>query len=72
MDQLDQAQAFEEQHRADALSRIAVQVNVPVPESRDCNDCGEPIPKARLQASPSAKRCIVCQERFERRQQGIR
>ena len=31
-----------------------------------CVDCGEPIPFARLQASPSASRCIDCQEAHER------
>jgi len=30
-----------------------------------CLDCGEPIPEARLEAYPSAARCIDCQSRFE-------
>ncbi len=30
-----------------------------------CVECGEPIPYARLAASPSAARCIGCQERLE-------
>jgi RNA polymerase-binding protein DksA len=31
-----------------------------------CTDCGEDVAFARLQAYPTAKRCIVCQERRER------
>ena len=31
-----------------------------------CSDCGEPIPLARLQATPSAARCIDCQQARER------
>lgn len=30
-----------------------------------CSDCGDDISFARLHASPSAKRCMVCQEKFE-------
>jgi RNA polymerase-binding protein DksA len=31
-----------------------------------CQDCGAPIPVARLVANPAAVRCIACQERHER------
>jgi RNA polymerase-binding protein DksA len=31
----------------------------------ECVDCGTDIPFARLQANPSASRCIACQERVE-------
>lgn len=31
----------------------------------DCLDCDTSIPLARLEANPSALRCIACQERFE-------
>ena len=31
-----------------------------------CSDCGDDIDFARLQAYPTAKRCIVCQEKRER------
>lgn len=30
-----------------------------------CTDCGEPIAEARLEAYPSAARCIDCQTRLE-------
>lgn len=32
----------------------------------DCIDCGLEIPEARRKATPSAKRCIVCQTCVER------
>ena len=35
-----------------------------------CTDCDETIPSARLQAYPSAARCIRCQEAAERRGPG--
>lgn len=33
-----------------------------------CIDCSKRIPVARLQIKPEAKRCVHCQEDFERRQ----
>jgi RNA polymerase-binding protein DksA len=30
-----------------------------------CDDCGIDIPMARLQAQPTASRCVPCQERYE-------
>ena len=32
-----------------------------------CEDCGSPIPKARLQAFPRATLCVSCKQREERR-----
>ena len=32
-----------------------------------CESCGNPIPKARLQAFPSATLCVTCKQREERR-----
>lgn len=31
-----------------------------------CEDCGQGIPQARLEAEPTALRCIQCQERYEK------
>lgn len=31
-----------------------------------CEDCGQRIPEARLQAEPTALRCVQCQELYER------
>lgn len=33
---------------------------------KDCVDCGTEIPEKRLRAAPWTKRCISCQEGFER------
>jgi DnaK suppressor protein len=44
-----------------ALHRLAS------PEFGSCADCGEPIGWLRLSATPTARRCIACQERHERR-----
>ena len=32
-----------------------------------CENCGDPIPKARLQAFPRATLCVSCKQREERR-----
>jgi RNA polymerase-binding protein DksA len=32
-----------------------------------CSACGAPIPAARLEARPTTRRCVHCQERRERR-----
>jgi len=31
-----------------------------------CLECGEPIPPARLEVNPTARRCAACQERHEK------
>ncbi len=31
-----------------------------------CEDCDQPIALARLEAEPTASRCLTCQERYER------
>jgi DnaK suppressor protein len=36
-----------------------------------CSDCGEEIDQARLKANPAARRCLPCQERFERAQDQV-
>lgn len=35
-----------------------------------CEDCGQRIPEARLEAEPTALRCIQCQERYEKTHAG--
>lgn len=32
----------------------------------ECEDCGDLIPPARLAVAPFARRCLHCQEAFER------
>lgn len=38
----------------------------------ECEDCGVDIPMARLEAQPTAVRCVPCQEKFEQQQQPLR
>ena len=37
----------------------------------ECVDCGDDIPRPRLEATPSAARCIPCQEKVEARAGGV-
>ena len=32
----------------------------------ECPDCGQPIATARLEAEPTAERCVACQELYEK------
>ena len=34
----------------------------------NCSDCGNEIGRARLKANPAARRCLPCQEKYERGQ----
>ena len=36
-----------------------------------CASCGEEIGQARLRANPAARRCLPCQEKYERAQEPI-
>lgn len=71
-DEIDRAQAREEQLRDDALS--VYQRGRPALDPDDweilsaceCDDCGERIPDARRKAVPGVTRCIDCQEFKER------
>ena len=65
MDIFDQAQAVDEQLREAALSaRQASQTREP--GTMECIDCGDEIPTLRRQAMPSCRRCIDCQNDYEK------
>lgn len=82
MDDIDQAQAYDEMHRSNALREhyrqrelIGNRRNPGLhPEGagpgrkRICIDCGEDILDRRLQFVPNAVRCRECQELKERRE----
>lgn len=38
----------------------------------ECLDCGTDIPVARLEAQPSALRCLPCQEKFEQSHESVK
>jgi phage/conjugal plasmid C-4 type zinc finger TraR family protein len=65
-DEIDAAQAADAQHREMSLRRHLLRRNQRGTD--DCVACGEPIPKERKRALPSARRCVTCQESFERAQ----
>ena len=56
---LEQAEIDEMRSINDALERIDKG------SYGECTDCHEPISEKRLEYSPFAARCIVCQEEFE-------
>lgn len=66
-DQFDRAQALELE---DWERRQALAISTPgtAPSALYCQaeDCGEPIPQARREASPGCRFCAECQTRIER------
>jgi phage/conjugal plasmid C-4 type zinc finger TraR family protein len=69
-DDIDRAQAREEEMRQDALlERIRSAHPDPEHEAEDhpdCQVCGEPIPVKRRAAVPGVKTCFACQQELER------
>lgn len=65
-DEVDRAQAHEEELRADAFTARAAKRFHEEPRivngKRLCLDCDEPLSKKRLKAAPEAARCVECQE----------
>ena len=64
-DDLDLTEAREAALLAANIAHAQRQVR-PVPEpSRECCDCGRPIPDLRRHANPAARRCVLCQQAME-------
>lgn len=59
MDAVDKAKITEQRQRAKGIE--AVTAALKQTGTADCVDCDKPIPPARRQAYPSARRCIDCQ-----------
>ena len=68
-DFVDYAQEMEEEHRAKSINKKLKEQETIFSEKgeTECIDCGVIIPEARLQAFPSAKRCIDCQTFSEKK-----
>lgn len=69
MDDADRAQREETAHLQAAIA-AALPGTDGVEQLREngvviCVDCGEPIPRARLEVLPRACRCVVCQAEAE-------
>jgi len=70
MDQADIAADREAAYLGDRLAAQRLKAALDAPGTAECADCGDPIPKARRRALPSAIRCLNCQEYFERIRRG--
>jgi DnaK suppressor protein len=72
MDVFDRAQENDELFRKNALNKQLEKtrslLSSAIPTNRECEDCGKPIPKARLKANPAAIRCVPCQTKYERKE----
>lgn len=70
-DDIDRAQAREEQLRDDALRdqarRAGLAGKTMADSAMECIDCDAPIPKARRWAIPGCQRCVACQSISEQR-----
>jgi phage/conjugal plasmid C-4 type zinc finger TraR family protein len=66
MDEFDRAQELEQRQRDEALARVQTRL-VSGPSSEECSDCGDEIPEARRQAIPGVSRCVICQNKFEKK-----
>lgn len=63
-DEIDRAQAINEEHQAMALA--SYRRSRGAGESlEECCDCGDPIPEKRRAAAPGCIRCIDCQRASE-------
>lgn len=62
-DEIDRAQAHEEELRADALAAHARKTAVMQESAKFCEEpsCGQRIPAARRKAVPGVRFCIECQ-----------
>ncbi len=69
--QYELAAKLAEAEREASLETVRRKLQADGPGSPDgaCNDCGEEIGPARLEAIPSAVRCIECQVIHEKQQQ---
>lgn len=52
-------------HRGEINLRLASEIDANKNLVRECEDCGAEIPRARLLAVPTARRCASCQGEFE-------
>lgn len=66
MDVVDEAAWLPEAERTEGVRRV--RATLTETGSDDCGGCGEQIEPARRAALPSARRCVECQGRVERRE----
>lgn len=71
-DEIDSAQLMDEQFRQWSLMQVKIKSSdeddpLIIDGVRCCLDCEKPIPPARLELQPTAKRCVTCQAKKEKR-----
>lgn len=71
-DEIDNAQKYDELYRNSALIKAKARHTeeedlLIINGVRCCLDCEKPIPPARLELQPDARRCVKCQEKKEKR-----
>ena len=54
----------------DILYQLVEAIQQIAEDGRNCDECGEPIPKARLLAQPFARCCVDCQALLEKTNKG--
>lgn len=67
-DDADRAQLLEIRERDRSIAQVCATIDPAFRWNGDCVECADPIEADRAAASPTAKRCLTCQEAFERRQ----
>lgn len=67
-DVIDVAQEYEERHRQASLQAVLVEKSrrVGISHARDCESCGDPIPRERLSVQPDATHCVPCLQQRQR------
>lgn len=65
MDEADYAQIRIDEGMADLVARTKSAISGAGSLDGICEDCGDRIPVARLEAAPWAIRCVECQELYE-------
>ena len=65
-DLFDRASELEDLHRQASLDTVMNRLAHCGSPASHCDDCGEPIPPARLRVVPGCRRCVSCQEDAER------
>ena len=71
-DEIDSAQRMDELYRTSAVVKtraLYIEDDEPliINGVRCCMDCEKPIPPARLDLQPNARRCVKCQTKKEKR-----
>ncbi|HFS8942372.1 TPA: TraR/DksA family transcriptional regulator [Enterobacter roggenkampii] len=66
-DAFDRASSLETEEHERALNHHLSRVKESPDHPGFCNDCGNDIPGARLQANPDAVTCFTCQDIREKR-----